>query len=96
MSENYLGIIFWELSVGIIVWELWPSIWSCRKVKIYRDTGVSKNRQLDSYIVFVFCVIIHIDNITILYFQGSNDGKEEGSTLDQALNLIIETDEVTN
>ena len=51
MSENYLGIIFWELSLGIIVWELSvgiivlelsPSISSCRKVEIYRDTGVSK------------------------------------------------------
>ena len=43
-SENYQ----WELSVGIIVWELWPSISSRRKVEIYRDTGVSKK---------IFCVI---------------------------------------
>ena len=29
-------------SSEIIVWELWPSISSRRKVEIYRDTGVSK------------------------------------------------------
>ena len=63
LSEDYLGIIFWELSVGIIfwklsvgiiVWELSPSISSRRKVEIYRDTAVSKNMWVIKLLKYTF------------------------------------------